>query len=299
MKNKASFSVLCGMLVLLLGSCQKSYDRPDITLGTGTGSGSSQSGSSSGTLLVKSESKTRGSTEASTIIYTYNASSHLLSVTSVDVDSFNNSTTTFYHYSRDASERITKIATNVLSVQSPNSGLPDSIVITVHYPTASSVNFDYSTYTINSGGISFKDSIAYVYSNGILTDEYEYSGSITGTMQLLQRLQYTFTNNNLVTEYIYDGTVSATKYLGTYAIEYDTKTAGLYTGNEGFLPGQNAAYACKNNLTKFTFTDNTTNTVIVNSTYAYQYNANNQPVSGTIQSTIPVNKTADVKNTYQ
>jgi hypothetical protein len=285
---------LGSMLCIVVSSCQKAYERPDIT-GTTTGGGSG-----TGSLLTKLEAKTNGSTEGSTIFYEYDASSRLTKITTKETDSSNQSVTYYYRYARDASGKITKIVTNLYSVVSPGNGFPDSLDITVHYP-AGSTDFDYTSSVITiggTGGLTFRDSIAYIYANGSITDTYSYSKFASQPMTLTQRFQYLYSNSNMVTQKEYDQP-NATTPLGTYAYEYDSKTAALWLGNESFLPGLGGGgYGSKNNMTKMTVTDNSNGSVVFSVAYTLQYNTNNLPVTGTYIIT-PGNKGATVKYTYQ
>jgi hypothetical protein len=285
---------LGSMLCMLVSSCQKAYERPDIT-GTTTGGGSG-----TGSLLVKAENKTNGSTEGSTIFYEYDASSRLTKITTKVTDSSNQSVTYYYRYARDASGKITKIVTNLYSAISPGNGFPDSMDITVHY-AAGSTDFDYTSSVITiggTGGITFRDSIAYIYANGSITNTYSYSQFATQPMTFTQRSQYVYSNSNVVTQKEYDQP-TATTPIGTYAYEYDSKTVALYLGNESFLPGlAGPGYGSKSNASKMTVTDNSNGSVLLSIAYTFQYNANNLPVTGTYILT-PGNKGSTMKFTYQ
>jgi hypothetical protein len=287
---------LGSMLCMLVSSCQKAYERPDLT-DPATGGGG---GSGTGSLLTKVETKTNGSTEGSTIFYEYDASSRLIKITTKETDSSNQSVTYYYRYARDASGKITKIVTNLYSAISPSGGFPDSMDINVHY-AAGATNFDYTSSVITiggTGGITFRDSIAYIYTNGNISDTYSYSQFSTQPMTFTQRSQYVYSNSNMVTQKEYDQP-TATTPVGVYTYEYDSKTAALYLGNESFLPGLGGGgYESKNNMTKITGTDNSNGSVIFSVAYTLQYNAGNLPVTGTYLLT-PGNKGATVKFTYQ
>lgn len=301
MKNALILVMLTVILAGLSTSCQKQYERPDITIGTRTdssGGSGSGGGTSTGTLLAKVETKTTGSSEASTISYEYNASSKLTRITTVIVDSFNKSTTIVYRYVRDASGRVTKIVSNIFSAISPGAGFPDSVDIVVHYPSSTSANFDYVAYTVSLMGLPYSDSLVYTYANGVITEQQQYQAIGPQVATRVDKRQFVYSNGNVVTEKLFSPSGSATTLVATYVNEFDAKVQPLFTGNEGFLPGQNSGYASKNNLLKFTATDNSNNSVIVTVNYAFQYNSSNLPVSGTGTQT-PGGKTSTVKFTYQ
>lgn len=281
-------------------SCQKAYERPDITTGTSTppppGGGNP---APAGGLLVKVETKTNGSTEGSTSTFEYNSSSKLSRITMVATDSSNKSITYFYRYVRDADGRITKIVSNIFAAVSPNSGFPDSVDVIVHYPNATTSNFDYVAYSIPLGGLAYSDTSRYTYTNGVITELQEYQAIGPQVVTRVDWRQFTYANNNIVTEKIFSPSVNAaTTPIATFTNEFDSKVQPLFTGNEGFLLGQNSGYASKNNTVKFTATDNSNGSVVVTLNYTFQYNSNNQPVSGT-GTEMPGNKTSTVKFTYQ
>ncbi len=275
-------------------SCQKSY-MPDPVVTGSTGG----TGSSSGTVLSTYQSKTVGSSEGSTSTYEYDGSSRVIKITSVDVDSSNNSTTTVYRYVRDASGKITSVVTNYFAATSPGSGFPDSVYVNVNYPSGSSA-YNFTSYAFSVGSVPVKDSISYIYTGGIITDVYEYQAISATTFSAASHVQYVYSNGNIVTEKIYTpaSTGGALTLAGMYALDYDSKTSPLITGNESFLPGQNVGYGCKNNLAKFVLTDYTTNSVLATVNYTYQYNSSGLPVSGTAVQT-PGNKTVTLTLAYK
>lgn len=292
MKNLRGIVFLCIILVCIITSCQKKYVLPDLTTGTATTTTTVSS------LLIKSESKTTGSSQTSATTYGYNASSRLISLTTVNVDTANKTTTTFYHYTRDGLGRVTNITTNVLSADSSHSGFPDSITVNVHYPAFNSLNFDYATYSLLVAGMTYKDSVAYTYLNGVISEESEYQAVVPASMALVVKLQFVYNNNNVVSEKVFDPSYSTSTQALTYAYEYDGKVSPLFTGNEGFLAGQNNGFASKNNLTKSTINDNTNGTVLASFIYTLQYNSNNLPITGTVLG-VPGNASATLKFTYQ
>ena len=285
--------LLCIIPATVFVSCQKSYMPDPVVAGSGG------TGSSTGTVLSTYQSKTVGSSESSTSTYEYDGSSRVIKITSVDVDSSNNSITTVYRYVRDVSGKITSVVTNSLAANSPGSGFPDSVYVNVNYPSGSSA-YNFTSYAFSVGSVPVKDSIGYLYTGSTLTDVYEYQAISTTTFTVSSRIQYIYSNGNIVTEKIYlpATTGGALTLAGTYAFDYDSKTSPLITGNESFLPGQNFGYACKNNPVKFVATDNSTNSVFATLNYTYQYNSSGLPISGTVVQT-PGNKTTTLTLSYR
>lgn len=301
MKNPRVPVILAVILAVVAISCQKQYERPDLTIGGSTGGtgGGGGTPAPTGSLLAKVETKTNGSTEGSTITFEYNSSSKLSRVTTVVTDSSNKSLTYVYRYVRDAAGRVTKVVSNIFAALSPNAGFPDSVDIIVHYPDATTTNFDYSAYSIPLMGLSYTDTLRNTYTNGVITEQQEYQAIGPQVVTRVDWRQFTYANNNIVTEKVFSPSANtATTPIATFTNEFDSKVQPLFTGNEGFLLGQNTGYASKNNMTKFTAIDNSNGSVIVSLNYTYQYNSNNLPVSGTGTET-PKNKTTTVKFTYQ
>jgi hypothetical protein len=296
MKNQLSVVFYCLVLVLMASSCQKKYERLDLVL-PGDTTVTPTTTPTGNNLLVKTESKTTGSTEASTSVFTYNANSKLVKINTVDVDSANKTTTTYFLYVRDLAGKITSIVTNAFAVNNPGGGISDSVKVNVHYPSGV-LNYDYTTYSLTFGGVIFKDSTAFVYNSGVVTDQFTYRSTSGSTPTLLVHLQYVYKNNNVVAEKVFDPTVNTTSPSETYTYDYDTKVVSLFTGNEGFLPGQDVTYASKNNPLQVTINDNTQGTVLFSVFYTLQYNSNNMPTSAAI-ATVPASKTTNVTFTYQ
>ena len=282
-------------VVLVFTACQKGYAPDGVTVSTATGT--VVSGST--TLLAKDETKTTGSTEATTNLYEYDASSRLTRITTIDIDSSNKSITTVFRYVRDASGKITSVITNSLAANSPAAGYPDSIYVNVNYPSGSST-YNFTSYGFSVATTSVKDSIGYVYAGGNITDAYEYQAISTTSpsLTLVSRIQYVYSNGNIVAQKVYTPNAGALTLAGTYSYDYDSKISPLVTGNEGFLVGQNIGFVSKNNPVKVVITDNVKNTTLYTFDYTLQYSAANLPLSGTILQT-PGNKTSTIKFTYK
>ncbi len=299
MRNSRAITLFLGF-VFILTSCQKSYTPEMIGTTPGTGGGTG----TTGMLLVKSESKSTSNTEATTQTLQYDASNKVRLITRVDIDSNNNSSNFVYRYMRDGAGNVTRIITNaLLGSVSPGtgsgSGLPDSLLVTIHYPAGSS-RFDYSTYTLDLGGISFQDSTVYQYTNGLISDIFEYQAISGMTYTLIAKNQYKYNNNNLVEEKIYTpSSIGGMLTLsGTYTLNYTNKPGALYVGNEGFLLGYDRSSVSQNTISQATFYDNINNATILTVNYSMQFNSNNLPVSGTATQ-MPGGKTSNLLLTYQ
>lgn len=298
MKRNQLFAFWAVIVVLLASSCQKQYERPDITLPTGSGGGGGTTGGTTGSLLIKAEAKTTGNTtEGSVTNYEWDANNRMTKVVVSVTDSSNNTVSIAYRFVRDASGRITKIISNSFSAVQPGAGFPDSIYIDVHYPPGSN-DFDYSKYTVDFGGLSLTDSVAYKYSNGTMVSRTDYSGfSAIGGVTMAQHSTFEYANQNLTKIKVF-AAGNLTTPAATTTCAYDSKNAALPTGNESFLPGMNLASVSKNNPSQESTADNT-GSVIFLANYTFQYNADNYPVTGTITTAKPSAKTQNVKFTYK
>jgi YD repeat-containing protein len=299
MKLTASTCIF-STLVFFLISCQKQYDRPDIT-GTGGSGTSGGTATTSGKRLVKYEAKVKTSPEGNVSTYLYDPAGRLIRINSTDTDSLNISTSSYYRFVRNADGNITSIVTNSFAAENPGLGFPDSISVAVHYPAGSS-NFDYTVFNIKlSSGLPVIDSMVFIYSNGVITDRYDYQAVGTTTKSLISREQFIYnagsTNLTGIKVYAVSGTTQTLS--GTYSYELDDKAAVLYMGNEAFLRGLDVGMFSKNNIQKMTVTDISTNTLLALTQYNYQYNSNNQPTIGTTLTVWPGNKVANVSYTYE
>jgi hypothetical protein len=275
---------------LCIVSCQKGY-HPEGVTAPGTGSGSSQK-------LAKVVNKTQGSSEASSMTFTYDAAGKLSYLTRVETDSNNISVAIGYHYQRNASGYVTDIVTNAISAGTSGAGLPDSITIHVHYPSAGTANFDYTVYTFTYSGVQFTDSTVYVYAGNTITDVYDYQSIGVMPMSLVSRTQYAYTNSNIVTMKVFQSSAGSMTLAATYALDYDSKQQGAAVGNDAFLFGLDPTFYNANNLLKVAATDNTGAGQDFTLTYSYQYNSNNLPVTGT-QTESNTGKKSDISFTYQ
>jgi hypothetical protein len=267
-------------------SCQKAYSPEGLVLpGTGTNTA----------LLVKSESNTSGTTEGTVKTYEYDASRRIMRITTVETDSFSVSTTFVYRFIRDVDGKITQIRTNALAAGSPGAGFPDSLTITVHYLTGTS-NYDYTTYSFDFMGIAVGDSVAYTYSNNLITESRQYQRLGTPAYTQISRSQYSYSSNNISTLKIYDPGTNT--LAATISYEYDNKPISFSAGKESFLYGLDPLMSNANNIARATIVFNTGGIPTATLEYTYQYNTANLPISGNSIET-PNTKTTLLKFTYQ
>jgi hypothetical protein len=155
MKN---FSLFLVSSCILFASCEKEDTYPPLNTGT---------------LLVKSVSITNGETSTTTYSYTSDNKIDVISTVGtsggIDVGDYRK----FY---RDANGRITRIAHKV----PPQSGVEiDTIFTYVHYPDATSFNYDYTVQKIAIDTYELNDSTLYTYnSNNEIIQGYTYETGI-------------------------------------------------------------------------------------------------------------------------
>ncbi len=274
------------LLAICFVSCQKKYAPDGLIIPTGGGTSDPNA-----PLLIRTESKTTGSSEASSQNFEYNASRRVVKVIDVVTDENNASETTVYRYVRNSSGVVTKIISNILMGGASGS---DSLEVNIHYPAGSS-NFDYRTFKFELSGLTFRDSVTYIYSNGVVTDSYQYQDIGMG-MAPVNHLVYTYLNGNLVTQKVFSQSSGALVLAGTYTFEYDNKTNAAGFGNESLLLGLDPLYSSANNPAKATVAVTGQAAIMLN--YSYQYNTGNMPVTGTVIQSSPT-KTSLLKFFYQ
>ena len=163
--------------IILFASCQKEISFDDGNNGGGTGSGGS--GNTSG-LLVKSIGVT--GPETTTTLYTYDAQKRLetITITSIGGSLPMNSYSKFI---RDNSGRIVKVLQKLGDFAGATS---DTAVKIIHYPNATSLDYDYSVNTMRAdfGGMVMTtiDSSVYAYAGGKMTS---YAGYLFSVMPAL------------------------------------------------------------------------------------------------------------------
>lgn len=264
-------SCIPGIIGLLaFSSCEKAYTPGDINPPAPTGS-------SNGSLLVKNV--TIANTDTTVTTYEYNTSKQLTKMN----ETFNSGGTTSnitYKLMRDNDGKVVQVVLG--NPKSNTSVFTDSVVQSIHYP-AGSLNFDYKLFSFRLGALNITDSTAFTYTNGRVTNIFDYRNKPGSVYTLAGKVEYTYDlSGNMSIAKIYSySTITANDTL-TVTLFYDDKKATLQLGNEAHLLGIGQLTA-KNNIIKAVSvsadgktTDTSTSTVI------YQYNANNFPVSAVI-----------------
>lgn len=270
MKNYALFLLIS---IAFFTSCSKEDTYPPL---------------SSGDLLVRSVSVANGETTTTTYTYTPDGKIDAINMTGtsggINVGNYRK----FY---RDAAGRIIRIAEKV----PPQSGIEvDTVFTYVHYPNATTFNYDYTVQNINVDVYEINDSTLITYnSNNQITQSYTYQTStIFGPFQEIKTL------------YTYDAAGNATKIEGyndasgtmelsvIFNIEYDNKTNPLAFDQQASLLSGGGFTASVNNPVVIRFTD-AANPGVQTITNTYTFGANGLPetllsaddVDGTVTNT--------------
>lgn len=251
--RKLSLIPLLG--ALCFASCQKSDVYPPL----------------SGEKLVKSISTSNGETSTTTYSYTTNG---LIDAINTTGTSDGESADHYEKYYRDDLGRIIRIAQKVPAQQ----GIEiDTVYTYIHYPDASTFNYDYKIQNIEIEGYTYNDSTIYTYnSSNQITQSYTYQ---TGTILDPQEVK---------TIYTYDGTGNIIKIEGynnangpmelsaTFDIQYDDKTNPLSFDRQILLITGGTFTGSKNNpiIVKFKAVENPDTQTISNT---YTFGTNNLP----------------------
>jgi len=183
---KIKLTVLC-VLSFIFFSCQKELSLQPGDPSTGNGNGNGNNNGSTSGLLVKIL-QVKG-VDTITTTYTYDNQKRLESrkmvgtTAAMPVDSYSK-------FERDASGRIVRVLQT-----SDLAGFPsDTAINMVHYPNATSMEYDYKVNTISLMGMTSVDSTVNVYVAGKLTTQTSYMmNSIFGTGPMsITRIEYTY-----------------------------------------------------------------------------------------------------------
>ncbi len=242
MKSVQVFSLLC---LLGLAACQK-----ELSVETGNIPGGDS------TLLVKIV-VTNQQNDSTVMAYSYDGNKRVIGTAYSGKDSNNNEYNQQLQIKRDNNGRITQVAGSVRLATLLPEGIPagtlpvsrDGEVQTtknVHYPDASTRNFDYVTSIFQMGAITATDSTVYTYSNNTVIKAVSYlSAALVPGLP-----SFNFLADSTV--YAYDGqgnltssnsygpsdlsSPGSTLVLGiTNTYEYGTQPNPLVLGNEAFL----------------------------------------------------------------
>jgi hypothetical protein len=186
MKN---ISLVLGLMILVI-SCQKEISS-DVNPGNGGGTGGPGGGGTGpGNLngkLVRTVSVT--GTDTMTSVYTYDAQGRVETQTE-DGSSGGMVLHNYKKFERDATGRIVRI----LQVIDQNGMAGDTAINIIHYPNATTMEFDYSVNTMSLMGMTTVDSTVYTFSGGkMLSSSSFMSSSFMGpTAFPSSRMEYTY-----------------------------------------------------------------------------------------------------------
>jgi hypothetical protein len=258
---------------LFLISCQKEDTYPPLD---------------SGTLLIKSVSVANGETTTTTYAYTTDGKVDVINMTGT---SGGISVGNYRKFYRDAAGRIIRIAEKV----PPQSGIEvDTIFTYVHYPNATTFNYDYTVQNINVDVYEINDSTLFTYnSNNQVTQGYTYQTStIFGPFQEIKTLYTYDAAGNVIKIEGYNDASGTMELSVTFNIEYDNKTNPLaFDQQAGLLSGGGFTSSVNNpTVVKFKAVENPETQTITNT---YTFGANGLPetlvsaddVDGTVTNT--------------
>lgn len=274
MKQNQLLTFLCVIAVLLAASCQKQYERPDITLPTGSGGSGGSGGGGNGTLLTKMVVATAGLT--STYEYSYDAAGQLSGI-SMNSLVGTQPLTYSWAFTRDNTGKMLQY-----TIKNNIPGFPaNGITYKAHYPSGSNY-FDYLRADYTFSGTVTKDSFALTVVGGRVTKVMTYGDYDNTGYVPVSGGNYTYDANGNVTaeEELDDLTgTGVLKVTTKNEYTYDGKVNPLQLGQEGFILGA-SRYNSKNNcITQVNTNFSVTPAVKSSLSYTIQYNAANKPVS--------------------
>lgn len=175
-------------LSIIFVSCQKEINT-DISGGSGNGGGSTAG------LLIKAVAVTGSDTMTST--YTYDSQKRLESLLMNGTTGGQTLTMRSYKkYERDGAGRVIRILQKI-----DQNGLPsDTAINIVHYPNATTMEYNYTVNTIGFMGFSTVDSAVYVFTSGKLMTTTSYlSSPLFGSTPISStKIDFTYDGQNRV-----------------------------------------------------------------------------------------------------
>jgi hypothetical protein len=186
---------------------------------------------------------------------------------------------------RDATGRIIRIATKI----PPQNGIQtDTVFMNVHYPNATTFNYDYTVQKISLSGFDVYDSTTYTYnSNNQISESYTHQyNPILGPVQDLRAVYSYDAVGNLKKIEGYNNASGPMELTATFDLAYDNKTNPLAVDKQEFLVSGGNPGSSKNNIIVTTFTDVTGNEEpqVINSVYTFGSNELPSKVVSTDQS---------------
>ena len=245
-----SYSLILFLAVLFFSSCTKEDVYPPLA---------------NGQKLVKSVAVADDGT--TTTLYTYTSDGKLDAISTTGI-SGGVSADNYRKFYRDATGRITIIATKV----PPSSGIDvDTVYKYVHYPNATTFNYDYTVQQFSIDGFDFIDSTIYTYnSSGKITESYTYeSGNIFDDQEIRSVYTYDATGNVTKLEG-YNNSSGIMELATTFVITYDDKTNPLSLDKQIMLITGGAPGSSGNNPILIEFKDVTDpDTQTITNTYTF------------------------------
>ena len=186
------------VIALFLVSCQKeiSFDSP-----TDPGNGDPGTGTN-GEMLVKTVAVT--GSETMTTLYAYDSLKRLSTIT-IDGVSGGMQMHSYQKFERDSAGRIVRVLQKLGDINGMSS---DTAIKTIHYPDASTMDYDYSIHvmgmSVGQGLPSMQtiDSTVYHYAGGkmISYDSYMSSSVMPGTIMMNNKYDFSYDAQNRVTD---------------------------------------------------------------------------------------------------
>ena len=191
---KIKLTVLLAISFLFF-SCQKelTIETGDPSTGNGNGNGNGN-GSTSGLLIKAVQVK---DSDTITTTYSYDNQKRLETMKMVGTTG-GMPVNTYKKYERDAIGRIVRILQTTDLIGIPT----DTAINLVHYPNATTMEYDYKVHTISLMGFSVVDSTVNVYASGKLTTQTSYmTNPLFGTTPMsTTRIEYTYDAMGRVSE---------------------------------------------------------------------------------------------------
>ncbi len=269
------------VIAIFLFSCQKEVSFELSSAGNGNGD-----------LLVKTVAVT--GTETMTTLYTYDDQKRLSTIT-IDGVSGGMPMHSYQKFERDDAGRIVKVIQKVGDIM----GIPsDTAIKTMHYPDATTMDYDYSIHimgmSVGQGLPSMQtiDSTVYNYSGGkmISYDSYMSSSLMPGMIMMTSKYDFVYDAQNRVTDMkMYTDVANPggqQDLMAEWKHTYGSTVSGLYVSSHASqnlllhgLPSTGSS-----NIDK-SVTTSADPQMVLTITFTYVLGSNGKPTTGTAVST--------------
>ena len=295
---KALNIACCMLLCLAMISCEKAFVLTDPN-----NPGGGSSGGGNGNLLAKAALTGPGFSMSTS--YDYDGAGRLIRTTDLVPNVMTGQMETLVErFVRDAGGRIIKTISNK-TTDGQKPGFKDSVIIELHYPSATSAEFDYSINTNPDPNLLTRDSTVYTYTNGLIASTITYGGSASPVFYgpATYKYEYTYDANGNITvakQYMLMGSGSSLALGATQTNTFDDKVNPLQRGNEGLIGGGIVAGTGKNNvLTGKREMHITAPPFTTTSTSVYKYDASGKPLSATSTDSQAPSQPSTITYTYK